>query len=54
METLLNKWRANPSTIRHAAIIRYHRKHPMCECLLNDADLALLRALCAFDTGAQP
>ena len=50
METLLNKYRANPTAIRHAAVISYRRKHPMCECLLSDADLALLRRLCAFDT----
>jgi hypothetical protein len=50
METLLNKYRANPSAIRHAAVMSYRRKHPFCECLLSDDDLALMRRLCAFDT----
>lgn len=49
METLLNKYRANPTPIRHAAVISYHRKHPMAECFLSEADLALLRRLCAFN-----
>lgn len=48
METLLKKWRSAPSTLLHARIIAYHRKHPFSECFLNDADLALLRALCSF------
>jgi hypothetical protein len=48
MEALLNKYRANPTAIRHAAVITYHRKHPMAECLLSDADIALLRRLLAF------
>lgn len=48
MEALLNKYRANPTAIRHAAVLTYHRKHPFAECLLSQADLALLRRLCAF------
>lgn len=48
MKTLLDKYRANPSPIRHAAVLSYYRKHPFCECLLFDEDLALLRRLCAF------
>jgi hypothetical protein len=49
MQKLLEKYRANPSSIRHAAVISYHRKHPFCECFLNEADLALCRLLTAFD-----
>ena len=45
MQTLLNKYRANPTSIRHAAVLTYYRKHPFCECLLCDEDLALLRYL---------
>jgi hypothetical protein len=48
MENLLNKYRANPTAIRHAAVLSYYRKHPMCECLLSDGDLALLRRLSSF------
>jgi hypothetical protein len=48
MEALLNKYRANPTAIRHAAVLTYYRKHPFCECLLRDDDLALLRRLSAF------
>lgn len=48
METLLNKYRANPTSIRHAAVLTYARKHPMAECFLSESDLALLRRLCAF------
>lgn len=48
METLLAKYRANPSAIRHAAVLTYYRKHPFAECLLKEDDLALLRRLCAF------
>ena len=48
MEALLNKYRANPTAIRHAAVLTYHRKHPFAECLLGDDDLALLRRLSAF------
>lgn len=48
METLLNKYRANPTAIRHAAVLTYLRKHPFCECLLADDDLALLRRLDSF------
>jgi hypothetical protein len=48
MQALLNRWRSEPNTLLHARIIAYHRKHPFCECMLNDKDLALCRALCAF------
>ena len=48
MKALLDKYRANPTPIRHAAVIAYYNKHPMCECFLFDGDLALLRRLCAF------
>lgn len=50
MQKLLEKYTANPSAIRHAAIISYHRKHPMCECFLSESELALMRRLTAFDT----
>lgn len=48
METLLAKYRANPSSIRHAAVLTYHRKHPFAECFLKPDDLALLRRLLSF------
>ena len=48
MERLLQRWRESPSTLLHSRIIAYHRKHPFAECLLSEADLALLRRLCAF------
>ena len=49
MQKLLEKYIANPSPIRHAAVISYHRKHPMCECFLTESELALCRFLTAFD-----
>lgn len=45
MQKLLEKYRANPTAIRHAAVISYHRKHPFCECFLSESDLALVRLL---------
>ena len=50
MQKLLEKYLANPSPIRHAAVISYHRKHPFCECFLTESELALCRQLTAFDT----
>jgi hypothetical protein len=48
METLLAKYRANPTSIRHAAVLTYYNKHPFAECFLKPDDLALLRRLCSF------
>lgn len=48
MQALLDKYRANPTPIRHAAVLAYLRKHPFCACFLQDDDLALLRRLSAF------
>lgn len=42
MKTLLDKYRINPSPALHAKVLAYHRKHPFAECLLSQADLALL------------
>lgn len=42
METLLAKYRANPTATAQAAVMAYHRKHPFAECLLSTADRALL------------
>ena len=42
METLLNKYRANPTATTQAAVMAYHRKHPFAECLLSTEDRALL------------
>lgn len=52
MQRLLQRWRETPSTLLHARIIAYHRKHPFAECFLSEADLKTLRALVAFDTQA--
>lgn len=48
MQALLDKYRANPNSIRHAAVLSYHRKHPFAECFLSERDLALLRRLLSF------
>jgi len=45
MQKLLEKYLANPTAIRHAAVISYHRKHPMCECFLTESELTLVRRL---------
>ena len=45
MQTLINRWRSAPSTLLHAKIVAYHRKHPFAELLLSEADLKTLRSL---------
>lgn len=42
MATLLNKYRLNPTPANAQRVLAYHRKHPFAECLLSQADLALL------------
>ena len=49
MQKLIAKYIANPSAIRHAAVISYYRKHPMAECMLSPAEQALLRKLVSID-----
>lgn len=52
MQTLLNKYRADPCAANQAKVIAYHRKHPFAEILLSPADHALLIELESQPTSA--